>query len=203
MGGDQRINLRMHKKTDVPLCVAGGPEGRYCRVGLEYRLRIGLNSRYMRPHMLRNSSYRQQVRLALQLSACCEALPNQVLYRMKQESSRVDQRLTNSMEKAAYFPPWADTSIIGIAGSSGSGKTSLAMRIVASLNLPWVMILSMVCIQPSFMPVNDFEGEQDSFYKILTREQHVLAHKNAYDLDAPNAIDFDLLYNKLTDLKQG
>lgn len=48
------------------------------------------------------------------------------------------------MEGADYFPPWADTSIIGIAGSSGSGKTSLALRIVASLNLPWVIILSMV-----------------------------------------------------------
>ena len=48
------------------------------------------------------------------------------------------------MEKAHYSPPWADTSIIGIAGSSGSGKTSLAVEIVSSLNLPWVVILSMV-----------------------------------------------------------
>ena len=48
------------------------------------------------------------------------------------------------MERAHYSPPWADTSIIGIAGSSGSGKTSLALEIVASLNLPWVIILSMV-----------------------------------------------------------
>ena len=49
-----------------------------------------------------------------------------------------------SMDKAHYSPPWADTSIIGIAGSSGSGKTSLAVEIVSSLNLPWVVILSMV-----------------------------------------------------------
>lgn len=48
------------------------------------------------------------------------------------------------MEGANYFPPWANTSIIGIAGSSGSGKTSLAMRIVSLSNLPWVIILSMV-----------------------------------------------------------
>ena len=43
-----------------------------------------------------------------------------------------------------YSPPWADLSIIGIAGSSGSGKTSVAMEIVKSLNLPWVVILVMV-----------------------------------------------------------
>jgi pantothenate kinase-related protein Tda10 len=45
-----------------------------------------------------------------------------------------------------YSPPWQDLSIIGIAGSSGSGKTSVAMEIVKSLNLPWVVILVMVCI---------------------------------------------------------
>ena len=48
------------------------------------------------------------------------------------------------MDRIHYSPPWADTSIIGIAGSSGSGKTSLAVRIVSLLNLPWVVILSMV-----------------------------------------------------------
>ena len=48
------------------------------------------------------------------------------------------------MNTAHYKPPWADTSIVGIAGSSGSGKTSLAVEIVGSLNLPWVVILSMV-----------------------------------------------------------
>ena len=45
-----------------------------------------------------------------------------------------------------YSPPWEDLSIIGIAGSSGSGKTSVAMEIVKSLNLPWVVILVMVSI---------------------------------------------------------
>ncbi|KAI4172875.1 MAG: hypothetical protein LQ343_003282 [Gyalolechia ehrenbergii] len=90
------------------------------------------------------------------------------------------------MERAHYSPPWADTSIIGVAGSSGSGKTSLAQAIVSSLNLPWVVIMSM-----------------DSFYNILTPEQHELAHKNEYDLDAPSAIDFDLMVARLKDLKQG
>ena len=52
------------------------------------------------------------------------------------------------MERAHYSPPWADTSIIGIAGSSGSGKSTLAQNIVNSLNLPWVAILSMVKKDP-------------------------------------------------------
>ena len=50
------------------------------------------------------------------------------------------------MEDCHYNPPWADLSIIGIAGASGSGKTSLAVEIVTSLNLPWVVILSMVLL---------------------------------------------------------
>ncbi|KAJ5123571.1 Uridine kinase [Penicillium atrosanguineum] len=85
-----------------------------------------------------------------------------------------------------YSPPWQDLSIIGIAGSSGSGKTSVAMEIVKSLNLPWVVILVM-----------------DSFYKTLTPEEHRMAHANEYDFDCPDSIDFDLLVNTLKDLKQG
>ncbi|KAK1148360.1 Uridine kinase [Aspergillus melleus] len=85
-----------------------------------------------------------------------------------------------------YSPPWADLSIIGIAGSSGSGKTSVAMEIVKSLNLPWVVILVM-----------------DSFYKSLDADQHAKAHRNEFDFDCPDAIDFDALVDTLKDLKQG
>ncbi|KAJ5674230.1 Uridine kinase [Penicillium macrosclerotiorum] len=85
-----------------------------------------------------------------------------------------------------YSPPWQDLSIIGIAGSSGSGKTSVAMEIVKSLNLPWVVILVM-----------------DSFYKTLSSEEHQKAHANEYDFDCPESIDFDLLVQTLRDLKQG
>ena len=48
-------------------------------------------------------------------------------------------------KRAHYSPPWADVSIIAIAGSSGSGKSTLSRAIVSALNLPWVVILSMVC----------------------------------------------------------
>ncbi|RMZ87852.1 hypothetical protein DV736_g4918, partial [Chaetothyriales sp. CBS 134916] len=93
---------------------------------------------------------------------------------------------TTESHKFHYSPPWADMSIIGIAGSSGSGKTSLAIEIVRSLDLPWVIILSI-----------------DAFYKSLTPEQNALAHANEYDLDSPESIDFDLLCEKLGELKQG
>jgi uridine kinase len=91
-----------------------------------------------------------------------------------------------SSQKAHYSPPWAHMSMIGVAGSSGSGKTSLAIEIVKALDLPWVIILSI-----------------DSFYKSLNEEQNRLAHLNEYDLDSPASIDFDLLYECLKQLKQG
>lgn len=91
-----------------------------------------------------------------------------------------------SVQRSHYSPPWGNASIIGVAGSSGSGKTSLALAIVASLNLPWVVILSM-----------------DSFYKSLTPEQSATAFRNEYDFDSPNAIDFDILVDRLRDIKEG
>ncbi|KAK3307635.1 uridine kinase family-domain-containing protein [Chaetomium strumarium] len=88
--------------------------------------------------------------------------------------------------RAHYAPPWADVSIIGIAGSSGSGKSTLSQAIVNKLNLPWVVILSI-----------------DSFYKSLDAESSKKAFRNEYDFDAPDAIDFDALVERLQDLKAG
>lgn len=88
--------------------------------------------------------------------------------------------------KAHYSPPWADVSIIGVAGSSGSGKSTLSHAIVSQLNLPWVVILSM-----------------DSFYKTLDAESSKKAFRNEYDFDSPDAIDFDILVERLRDLKAG
>ncbi|KAJ4294739.1 Uridine kinase [Collariella sp. IMI 366227] len=89
-------------------------------------------------------------------------------------------------KRAHYAPPWADVSIIGIAGSSGSGKSTLSHAIVNQLNLPWVVILSM-----------------DSFYKSLDPESSRAAFRSEYDFDAPDAIDFDVLVERLRDLKAG
>lgn len=90
------------------------------------------------------------------------------------------------LQRAHYAPPWQNTSIIGVAGSSGSGKTSLSLAIIRELSLPWVVIMSM-----------------DSFYKPLTPAQSELAFRNEYDFDAPEAIDFDVLVQKLSDVKAG
>ncbi|KAI5457163.1 uridine kinase family-domain-containing protein [Mariannaea sp. PMI_226] len=43
----------------------------------------------------------------------------------------------------------------------------------------------------------------DSFYKSLTPAQSKLAFANEYDFDSPDAIDFDVLVDKLRDLKAG
>jgi uridine kinase len=89
-------------------------------------------------------------------------------------------------KRAHYSPPWADVSIIGIAGSSGSGKSTLSHAIVSSLNVPWVVIMSM-----------------DSFYKSLDAESSRRAFNNEYDFDSPDAVDFDVLVDRLRDLKAG
>ncbi|KAF2708831.1 uridine-cytidine kinase 2 [Pleomassaria siparia CBS 279.74] len=94
--------------------------------------------------------------------------------------------MTSAGRRSHYSPPWGNASIIGVAGSSGSGKTSLALAMVASLSLPWVVIMSM-----------------DSFYKPLTPEQSKAAFRNEFDFDSPEAIDFDLLVERLQDIKQG
>ena len=56
----------------------------------------------------------------------------------------------------------------GLAGGSASGKTSLATKIIETLGIPWVSILSM-----------------DSFYKVLSEEEHLRAAKNEYNFDHP------------------
>ncbi|CAH1762701.1 69_t:CDS:10, partial [Entrophospora sp. SA101] len=76
--------------------------------------------------------------------------------------------------------------LVGVAGGSASGKTSVSQRIIENLNVPWAFLLSM-----------------DSYYKILTPEQKVNAFNNNHNFDHPDSCDFDLLYENLKDLKEG
>lgn len=73
--------------------------------------------------------------------------------------------------------------IIGIAGGTGSGKTTLSKRLQATLGLKVALI------------------EQDCYYKDLS---HLPIHeREKTNFDHPNSIDFDRLYEDVSNLKQG
>ncbi|KAF0991524.1 hypothetical protein HZS_2524 [Henneguya salminicola] len=76
--------------------------------------------------------------------------------------------------------------VVGLCGGSASGKTTVARKIIERIKVPWVVILSL-----------------DSFYKVLTKEQHEAANKMEYDFDSPNAIDLDLAIETLKKMKTG
>jgi len=90
-------------------------------------------------------------------------------------------------------PPWYDTHgqlkeafVIGICGGSASGKTTVARRIIESLDVQWVSLLSM-----------------DSFYREYTVEEKEMIAEGNYNFDHPDAFDFDLLVETLQRLKEG
>ncbi|SCU78172.1 LANO_0A02300g1_1 [Lachancea nothofagi CBS 11611] len=85
-----------------------------------------------------------------------------------------------------YTPPWTTPYIIGVGGTSGSGKTSVAAKITASINTPWTVLISL-----------------DNFYKPLTPDQRQLALENNFDFDQPSAVDLDLAYECMKNLKEG
>ncbi|KAG0380637.1 MAG: uracil phosphoribosyltransferase-domain-containing protein [Linnemannia gamsii] len=102
-------------------------------------------------------------------------------------------KLGNHVIAGEGRPPWyrsdgqnCNCYIVGIAGGSASGKTSVAQRIIKNLNVPWVVLLSM-----------------DSFYKDLTPEEIEIASRNDWDFDSPNSYDYDLLLETVTKLKEG
>lgn len=92
-------------------------------------------------------------------------------------------------KRAHYAPPWADVSIIGIAGSSGSGKSTLSQAIVKTLNLPWVVILSIVSLDNGERDEETLTMFQDSFYKSLDPESSRRAFRNEYDFDSPEVAE--------------
>lgn len=93
---------------------------------------------------------------------------------------------SDEMKAKQYNPPWTKPYIIGVAGTSGSGKTSVASKIVEELNTPWTVLLSL-----------------DNFYLPLSDDKSKLAFRNEYDFDSPNAVDLDLCYQCVKDLKEG
>ncbi len=74
--------------------------------------------------------------------------------------------------------------IIGIAGGTGSGKTTVVSQIIEELPKDEVCVIS-----------------QDSYYKDTS---HLLLDERVkINFDHPKAIDFDLLVNHLKELKKG
>ncbi|CAF0832757.1 unnamed protein product [Rotaria sp. Silwood1] len=116
--------------------------------------------------------------------------------RLRTTSRSGDDRISFRGRNPIYTagrPAWYNATgeikeafVIGICGGSASGKTTVAQRIVEKLNVPWVTLLSM-----------------DSFYKVLTDEQHEQANENNYNFDHPDAFDFNLLLETLKNLKMG
>lgn len=74
--------------------------------------------------------------------------------------------------------------IIGICGGTGSGKTTVANRILESVSKGEVVFL-----------------QQDSYYRNL--DQLPLDYRNVVNFDHPDAIDNDLLVEHLRALKRG
>ena len=102
------------------------------------------------------------------------------------EHSHVSNSSPPGTVRNRYTPPWTTPYIIGIGGPSGSGKTSIASKIVSILNVPWTVLISL-----------------DNFYKPLTSEERQRAFANEYDFDEPDALDLDLAYQCLLNLKEG
>ncbi|KAF6015558.1 hypothetical protein HII12_000717 [Brettanomyces bruxellensis] len=107
-------------------------------------------------------------------------------YSSETPQAEKDTSSSLSVQATRYNPPWKSPYIIGIAGFSGSGKTTVAHKIIKEINEPWTVLLSL-----------------DNFYKPLTREQSKKAFNNEYDLDKPNALDLDLVYKCIKALKDG
>lgn len=77
-------------------------------------------------------------------------------------------------------PPY----IIAVGGQSGSGKTSLAQLLKDKIDSKNSVLIAI-----------------DNFYKPLTPEEREIALNNEYDFDNPNALDLDLMYELLYDIK--
>ena len=93
---------------------------------------------------------------------------------------------------------------LGLAGGSASGKTTVARRIIESLGVPWVSLLSMGSfykvpppLSLSFMTYRSVMCDTLSFnletLQALTPEQNKKAAENEYNFDRPGKST--VLYN--------
>uniref|UniRef100_A0A7M5UYR2 Uridine kinase n=2 Tax=Clytia hemisphaerica TaxID=252671 RepID=A0A7M5UYR2_9CNID len=105
----------------------------------------------------------------------------------------MSKKRENSVCYTAGRPPWYNSHgqmtnafLIGICGGSASGKTTVAKKIIEELGVPWVVIISL-----------------DSFYKVLTPEQHEQAERAEYNFDHADAFDWALACKTLRKLKEG
>ena len=74
--------------------------------------------------------------------------------------------------------------LIGIAGGTGSGKTSIANAIAADFGKSEVAVI-----------------HQDSYYRDLSK--FTIEERSRINFDHPNAVDFDLMKAQLTELLDG
>ena len=91
----------------------------------------------------------------------------------------------NRSGRTQSWDPRLGPIIIGVAGASGSGKTTMCKEIKDRMgDNERVVIVSL-----------------DSYYKGLPAEYH--SHPQDYNFDDPKALDFDLLYDHVSRLKDG
>lgn len=116
--------------------------------------------------------------------------------RTRTTSINVSESILRANHRTIYTagrPPWYNSAgqqvepfVIGICGGTASGKTTVAEKIIKSLDVSWVTLLSMDC-----------------FYKILNEKQHDRAERNEYNFDHPDAFDLELMADVLRKLKEG
>lgn len=83
----------------------------------------------------------------------------------------------------------------------------MAQKIIESLDVPWVTLLSMDCFYKVNCRFDRSRGFGFHFQFILQQkldeEKHLRAEKNEYNFDHPDAFDIDLMIDVLRKLKEG
>jgi len=87
--------------------------------------------------------------------------------------------------------------IIGVAGGTASGKTTVCRQIIQKLNnLGLLKMNTEIGVTDNVVIIS-----QDNFYKGLNDEQK--SHPGDYNFDAPDAFDFELMIKIFQDIKDG